>query len=277
MRIILYFLFAFSFATLNYSQTSAGYFVDFHTFDGELTNSDQMKAGFGKYDGYELEMNKGEIVNFFVYTEDFTPKLVLVDPKGRTAKVTKVDKIYATMQLQIPISGDWIIYVVGTDSAVGKYYFQYALTDSASMYISESADFCSKIKYLTAHAKANFRLFEYNEYAMDNLPDLSGFGQSFLDLTTGSYNSVLYDGENIEEAEKIFNSYFSKTEKCLDEKNWKKKEEDWKETDTFRSKMKLLNEKGSEKRFIALLLTEYFEDQNYNHITLEFLIGREGQ
>lgn len=252
------------------------YNVEYRTLNGAINEKSQVSKGFGRYNGYTIPLHENETVNFFVYSEDFTPKLVLVDPNGKTAKYTLVDKIYATMQLKIPFEGDWVVYVVTDDTIKGDYYFQYTIAPEAMMYINENADLCEKLDYLVAHSKANFRIFEFDNKALNLLPDMSGFGNSFLDLTTGSYNSTFYDDDNKDRATTSFNNLFDSINKCSIFTGWKKETTDWKITNGVKSKYKMIKEKGGDKRFIMVLLSEY-DEENYIHYTVELLVGSQGQ
>jgi len=254
----------------NFAQENT-YFVDYNSVNGKLNENSQFKKGFGRYDGREISLRKNEFVNLFVYSEDFTPKLVLVDPDGNVANSNKTDKLYSTVQFMTPVEGEWIVYIVGKDSSVGDYTFQYAIADSSSMFIDEDASYCEKLSYLSAHSLANFRLFQFNQEAKSKLPDLSDLGTSFLDMTVGSYNSTFYDGENVDDAIKEWKKVTHSISLCL-KNNWKLEASDWHKHDGVNTKMATFRNK-KDSRFIISLLSEYEEEENQKHYSVELLIG----
>ena len=62
------------------------YEVEFNEIKGTLSKSDEYKKDFGRYDGYQVPLYKGEAVNFVAYSEKFMPRLFFVTPAGKVFK-----------------------------------------------------------------------------------------------------------------------------------------------------------------------------------------------
>lgn len=201
------------------------FYVEYQKIEAELTESDLFKDNFGRYDGYQLPLNKGERVHFMVFSESFSPSLVLVTPndtKYQQASARGDD--YITMGLKVPETGEWLLYVLGDSTAEGDYYLQYAFADSASLQLKGDVDFCTGLSFILAHSNAYF-IFPQTVPSSRLLHKLKGSIDSFINSDDAAYVSTFYEGNDNEAAEKIYNSLKKSVQSCLSE-NWKSKEID---------------------------------------------------
>ena len=135
--------------------------VDYNEIKGELTTKDQFKKDFGRYKGFEIELYEGELVNFVVFSKSFQPGIALVNPQGEIFKQSPGDgNGYANIITSVPISGDWIVYVVGKGNSSGKYQFQTSIAEPNALALDSTADFCTSLEFLIAHSNAYFYLLE---------------------------------------------------------------------------------------------------------------------
>ncbi|MBI1939599.1 MAG: hypothetical protein HYS25_15930 [Ignavibacteriales bacterium] len=234
---------------------SAQFAVEFNEVKGTLNSTDKFKSGFGRYDGYEITLYKGEAVNFVVYSDKFQPRLAFVSQKGEVYKQSNGDQNnVASLIASVPEEGEWILYVAGDSTASGSYTFQYAFASANSISLSADADFCSRIKFIAEHAKAYFLLFENSFDSQQPFVKLEGSLDTFLD-EDGSYNSVLYEGNNIKEAEKIVRELSNNISKCLG-KSWQKKTSQWIGEEDYKVKTELFSVSEEKPREVKVNLLD---------------------
>lgn len=197
------------------------FYVEYQKIEAELNSQDLFKENFGRYDGYQLPLNKGERAHFIVFSEDFSPSLVLVTPndtKYQQASARGDD--FITMGLKVPESGEWLLYVLGDSAAEGEYYLQYAFADSASLFLSKDADFCTGLNFILAHSNAYF-IFPQTIPSNRPLHKLSGAVDSFINSDDAAYVATYYEGDNLEKAKAKYQSLSESLKKCL-MKGWKR-------------------------------------------------------
>lgn len=238
----------------------AQFAVEFNEVKGTLNSSDKFKSGFGRYDGYEIALYKGEAVNFVVYSDKFQPRLAFVSQKGEVYKQSYADQNnVASLIASVPEEGEWILYVIGDSSASGSYTFQYALASANSVTLPAEADFCTRIKFIAEHAKAYFLLFENSFDSQQPFVKLEGSLDTFLD-EDGSYNSVLYEGDNLKEAEKIVRELSSNISRCLG-KSWQKKTLQWSNEEDYKVKSEIFSVSEEKPREIKINLLDLKNSQ----------------
>lgn len=252
--------------------------VEFSESKGSLSITDNLKPGFGRYDGYRIPLYKGETVNFIVFSEKFNPGLILVTPLGEVFKQSsKTTLEFATIITDISEDGEWILYVVGDSSSVGEYQFQYAIAASNSVSLPADADFCTSLQFILAHSKAFFLLIENQYDSSNSFIKLKGAKDSFIDEVDGSYTSVFLETDNLNEAEKQYKDLINNVSNCLD-KNWKSKSSDWRKKEDYRInetvitenikdsyrfiKIELLDLKGSKEKFLSDYVVQVVINKN---------------
>lgn len=152
---------------LNFAQ-----FVDYNEIEGDINKNSFYKNEIGKYNGFEISFNKGEVVNILVSSNNFMPSLALIEPNGSIFKISKSNKNFASIFTTIPYSGIWYIYVIGNKNDKGNFILRYAI--GTELEELENFDFCSGLNFLITHANANFLLISYNltNYKIDYCKNL---------------------------------------------------------------------------------------------------------
>ena len=223
------------------------YEVEFNEIKGTLSKSDEYKKDFGRYDGYQVPLYKGEAVNFVAYSEKFMPRLFFVTPAGKVFKQSNpTNDNVASIITMVPESGEWILYVVGDSLSSGSYTFQYAFASANSIQIDKDADFCTTLKFITAHAKAYFLLFENPVDSKQAFVKLNGAVDAFIDESDGSYTAKMFEGNSLNAAEKEFKDLSDKIKNCLGS-NWSKSNTNWNSVEDFKEKTILFSEQVSSK------------------------------
>ncbi|MDH7603587.1 MAG: hypothetical protein QHH13_01680 [Melioribacter sp.] len=232
--------------------------VEFNKIEGSLEKSDKYQKNFGRYDGYEIQLYEGEEVNFLVYSDKFTPRLVFVNPEGKVFKETLAEKKnIATIITKIPVSGEWILYVVGDSTSLGSYTLQLAVAAVNSISLPQNSDFCTTLNFLLAHSKAYFLLLETPINSKQSFVKLNGSVDAFIDENDGSYIAKFYEGNDLKVAEKILRELISSIKNCLS-KNWKMQSKDWQKNDDYKIKGTLISEiKSDVKRYIQISLIDF--------------------
>lgn len=243
------------------------YQIEFQKTTGQLTKSDLTKKDFGRYDGYEINFHEGERVHFLVYSENFTPSLVLVNPQGQTYQqdIEKNDE-YATIQTKINQSGNWILYVLGDQDATGEYYFQYGIAGDNLFLLDENAGFCEQVDFLLAHATAYFIFLGDDE----DILKIDGATDAYIDGHDASYDAKLYDGNSLDDAERMYDYVVDELKSCVDKK-WKTSDRGWMRVKDYNEKYFILTEnKSNEPRFLRVGLLDFRESAN--HVLNDFLV-----
>ena len=246
-----------------YSQIGEQKFpIDYTETTGELTSKDIYKSDFGRYKGFEIELYEGETLNVVLYSTSFQPALALIDPKGNVYKQNTGDaKGYSSILTTIPTTGNWIVYIIGTKNAAGKYVLQTAIAEPSSLKLDLDADFCTTMDYLIAHSTAYFYLLENGQKNQKRAVKIPGSAESFYDAEDGSYNSLMYAGNDSASCEAAFRNIFSNIKECIDKK-WSNVSSNWKKTNEILEKNTLWSEDTSQKpRFVKISI---YDLQNFS-------------
>lgn len=231
--IVLLCLSSFAFAQSQYN-------VEYNEVKGSLKSSDKYKKDFGKYHGFELPLYEGEKANFAVFSSDFNARLVLVDPKGKVYKQSgEARDGMVSVLTEIPISGDWILYVVGGKNDTGEFALRYAFAASNSINISSNMDFCSSLNFLIAHAAAHFMMLPVEQLNGSGMEIIGKNGKIDVNEEEGSLSIVIYEGADESSAKRSFLDLLSRIDNCIG---------DWKSSD-IKAMGKDINEKLTGKIF----------------------------
>lgn len=244
------------------------FYVEYQKIEGELTTKDLYKENFGRYDGFQLPLNKGERVHFIVFSEDFSPSLVLVTPndtKYQQASARGDD--FITMGLKVPKSGEWLLYVLGDSTSEGKYFLQYAFADSASLFLSDEADFCTGLNFILAHSNAYF-IFPQTIPSNRPLHKLEGSIDAFINSDDAAYVALFYEGDDLNDAKGKFGSVISSMQSCLTN-GWKKEEA--KSSETMNS-VTWSEDAKNNPRVITIMLNDTSEIENGANYQFKYVV-----
>ena len=204
----------------SYAFAQNPYSVEYSEVRGSLKSSDKYKKDFGKYHGFELPLYEGEKANFALFSSDFSGRLVLVDPKGKVYKQSgEARDGMASVLTEIPISGDWILYVVGENNDTGEFALRYAFASSSSLNISSNMDFCSTLNFLIAHAAAHFMMLPVEQLNESGIELLGRNGKGEIDEKDGALNITIYEGADENRAKTSFNDTYNKIINCIGDWN----------------------------------------------------------
>lgn len=254
--------------------------VEYSRIEGKLSKNDLVKQDFGRYDGYQLPMNKGEYAYFIVYSGSFSPSLILLTPDDKIyQQVSANGEDFTSFGINVPFGGEWILYVLGDSLSTGDYFLQLSFSDSASLSVNPDADFCTGLDYLVAHANAYF-IFPQSLPTNEPLYQLEGSNNSFINGEDASYNSVYYQGNKLNEAEETYNSLVDKVNQCIDLQGWTKNSSDWETVEELSEMKVLFSEKDNSNgnnRIIEITLTDLSKatDADYpNDYMVELVITK---
>ena len=204
----------------SYAFAQNPYSVEYNEVKGSLKSSDKYKKDFGKYHGFELPLYEGEKANFALFSSDFNGRLVLVDPKGKVYKQSgEARDGMVSVLTEIPISGDWILYVVGGKNDTGEFALRYAFAASNSLNISSNMDFCSSLNFLIAHAAAHFMIFPVEQLNGSGMELLGRNGKAEIDEKDGALNIIIYEGADENRAKTSFNDTYNRITNCIGDWN----------------------------------------------------------
>lgn len=224
----------------SYAFAQNPYSVEYNEVRGSLKSSDKYKKDFGRYHGFELPLYEGEKANFAVFSSDFNARLVLVDPKGKVYKQSgEARDGMVSVLTEIPISGDWILYVVGGKNDTGEFALRYAFAASNSVNISSNMDFCSSLNFLIAHAAAHFMMLPAEQLNGSGMEIIGKSGKIDVNEEEGSLSIVIYEGADESSAKRSFLDLLSRIDNCIG---------DWKSSD-IKAMGKDINEKLTGKIF----------------------------
>lgn len=253
-------------STVNFAQSVD--YVEYSLVEGELTPEDQYKKEFGRYDGFEVPLNAGENVYLSVYSEDFNPSLLLVNPKEEKFEENQARGTgFASIKAKIPETGVWYVYVIGTANSKGNYYYQNAFADDVALKIPSEKTFKNDLQYILKHSRAYF-LFLENE---GEIYKIAGAEDAFIDGNDASYNAVLADGENKKEIEKKYQEYSDKLIKTLSG-GWNVKNSDWVNIEDYKQKKAVFTPEDKNKEYMVTLKLNNYSQGNNGDYSLELVI-----
>lgn len=224
-----------------YSQSKFN--IDYNEIKGKLTKTDKFKKDFGRYHGFEFPLYQGETANFLIHSNDFNAKVILVSPDGNVFKQSNdLSNGLNSLITKIPVSGDWIVYVIGNQNDQGNFILRYAVADANSINVPSNMDFCSTLNFLIAHANANFMMLEAAVDINNGLPKLPGTFSSAINLNNGEFINIICNG-NINYVREQFNLYKNMLKNCLP---------DWKDVNNEKEELSILKLQNSENVTIQL-------------------------
>lgn len=192
------------------------YNIEYNEVKGSLKSSDKYKKDFGKYRGFEFELFEGEKANFAVFSSDFNARMILVDPNGKVFKQTDLSREgMASIITEIPVSGGWILYVIGNQNDLGEFSLYYAFASSNSLNISNNMDLCSSLNFLIAHASANFMMLPFDQLYSSGMELIGREDLAVFDERNGSLIITKYTGADEKQAKAQYLYLIQQIGNCL--------------------------------------------------------------
>ncbi len=127
------------------------------TIKDKLSKDDLIDPTLGRYDAYQINVGKGDLIAFKLYAKKFVPFLLLISPSQkailRTPSVKKMHEVsFDTVAFE---QGNWDMYIIGDTSAFGNYTCIVGFAAPKSV-VLKKFNFCEKLKFLFNQSNANF-------------------------------------------------------------------------------------------------------------------------
>lgn len=229
-------------------------YVEFSSDKGRLTITDDQKAEFGRYDGFELNLNAGENLYFMAFSEEFPPIVAVADSLGKVlAEDFGNDDGLVSINTIIKKSGTYFLYILNRTNSLGNYLFQYAIT-SSNMLKYNGKDFCNLSDFLLKHSKA---YFVFLQDPKSQLLNSQQFLDAYLDEENVSVNLRLNESDNFKEIETKLKTVLADLKKC-GLSNWKEsKKKNMDNSEFDESKIILTENVKTNPRTVELTLFDY--------------------
>ncbi len=187
--------------------------VSSFTINEKISKSDKLDPALGRYDAYELNVDKGDRIAFEVKAKKFLPFLLLVSPSQKSFfKIPDKSKsiLFDTLATE---KGNWSFYVLADSNSFGKYSCTVAFANSSAMVLPKAKDICGKIKYLILHSDGEFLFLRNNGIPTKLFP-----GKELKADVQDCCVKLELSGSR-----KEYENYIKEIEKCLDGKYYSEK------------------------------------------------------
>jgi hypothetical protein len=205
-----YFIVILLFATIISAQKND--YIEFFSDKGRLTITDDQKAEFGRYDGFQLYLNNGENLYFMAYSEELPVIVAVADSTGKViAEDFGNEDGLVSINTKIKKSGSYFLYILNRTNSLGNYYFQYAIASNSMLKYTGKNELCGYIEFLLKHTNA---YFVFLQNPKKQLGESNLILDSYLDEETVTVNLRLFETDNKNDAEKKKSEYFQLMKKC---------------------------------------------------------------
>ncbi|KAF0152134.1 MAG: hypothetical protein FD143_1351 [Ignavibacteria bacterium] len=192
------------------------YHVEFNEVNGILKSTDKYKKDFGRYQGFEFPLYEGEKANFALFSSGFDARMILVDPNGKVYRRSgEAREGVVSILTEIPISGDWILYVVGDKDDYGGFALRYALASVNSYNISQNMDLCSSLNFLIAHTPAYFMMLPIDQINSSGMELIGANGFAEFGEEDGSLVITKYSGASEKSAKMQYEYLIDRIGNCV--------------------------------------------------------------
>ncbi len=217
------------------TQTSQ-FMTEQRLLDGELSADDPLENNLGRFDAYEMDLEAGDQLYIGLYSENFSPKLILLSPSDEIfRRKPSQGQPFIEFQGIVKENGTWEIAVVGDSTASGAYKLMYLWVADNTVSLDENADFCTTLKFLLAHCAVDFHFLKQDTVSGKSgvwTPTVILEGAKTAEIVSPSrewYNALMYSGYNRTRAEQQYTRLVEDITDCLGD-NWETETQDWKET-----------------------------------------------
>jgi hypothetical protein len=186
--------------------------VQSFSLSDKLDENSIIDPEFGKYTAYDFDINASDYFIVKVKSKDFIPYLLISSPKGKNIfAYPKNNKNEAILDTVASETGKWSLYVICDTLESGSFDLKISFCDKKSYNFPNSTSANVLLKYLIAHAEADFDFIiprcKVNE---DNsLISPLNFPQSInsiIDKDKKVYIIKFYEGSDENLAEKTYQS-----------------------------------------------------------------------
>ncbi len=229
-KLIILFLAVLPYFVLCQTKNDTDFKVQEFTLQDKLDETSTIDPSFGKYTAFDFDINNNDHFIITVNSEEFTPYMFISSPKGKNifAYPQKGSKT-AELDTVANESGKWSLYVVCDTLESGKFSLTIRFSDKKSYMFPTANDFCSNLKYIIAHGKADFKFIQKRSApsGINNWVTPIKFPEAVN--TTINYenrnifNIQFYNGGDAKSADQIYSQIRKKTLDCLND-SWMSKD-----------------------------------------------------
>ncbi len=138
------------------------YNVESFVIKDSLTAQDPVEKNLGRYNNFEIHLNKGDKVAAKLIARRFAPLVLFVSPAGEKFVYNSENGSEIGFTREIGESGDWNLFVIGGAEDTGAYECRISFADSASVEFPEKTDLCGLLRFFAAHSRAEFAFIREN-------------------------------------------------------------------------------------------------------------------
>ncbi len=196
---------------------------------GELSSDDAYQDNFGRFDAYQLNMNKGDYIKIKLKA-DFFPLITIVAPSGIHKISFPADQNpVVNLEKEINETGRWYIYVSGDSTDVGAHELQLCYVAESTRQLPPGSDICTITQFLLAHSKTNFFYYRDKDCDVKNgswdvdLPNQNLFDNVEVKAKGNSVSFVLQTNSNVNKNK--FGEWSYQISECLSD-DWIEKGSD---------------------------------------------------
>ena len=146
------------------------------TIKESISKADPVDPDLGRYDAYELNVDKNDRIAFLLKAEKFQPFLLLVSPSKKSAlKTPKGNSNVVLFDTVASERGNWEFYILADSNAAGNYQCTVAFAKPEALVLPAEENFCSKIKYLFNQADGDFLFIKKGNELKELFPKLKTY------------------------------------------------------------------------------------------------------
>lgn len=255
------------------------------SFAERLTGDDETAPDFGRFDAYEVVLQRGDRLLVQVRAREFTPSIVLIAPDDTShlAKFAENGRQIVTYGVAVPESGTWLLVVRGDSTALGEYELQAWWVEAHSLQLPAGADLCDQVNFVIAHANADFYFISQTPLTQTFQPEyvptvvLTGAISAKITPAEG-YVALFYRGNNKQQARQVYSNLAGKLKFC-NGGTWTEHFRDWRVVDVLNGIKQMvyeLREKEREDYRFVRVVTEDFSSNPVarQRYTVSVIIGR---
>ncbi len=224
------------------------------SFAERLTEDDETAPDFGRFDAYEVLLQRGDRLLVQVRATEFTPAIVLIAPDDTShlAQFAETGRQTVTYGVEIPESGTWLLVVRGDSTALGPYQLQAWWVEAHSLQLPAEADLCDQVNFVIAHANADFYFISRPPLQQTTPPEylptvvLSGAISAKISPTDG-YVALFYRGNNKQQAREMYSNLAGKLKFC-NGGTWTEHFRDWRVVDVLNGTRQMVYELREKER-----------------------------
>lgn len=213
------------------------YFAEKVSFTGELSAASRVTDA-GRFERYEFPFVTREMLDITVHSDDFTPTLVVTAPSTPPRVVEGTESDVRFRERSTAVAGHWTIDVRASDPAeTGMFEVTVRRIAPARPTVRVKGGFCQTLELVLVETLVDnvFLLGEANEDG--SFTTTHGLHSELSSQVTkkGLFDSLLYDGSDEADADRVFAQTVTAIGGCLG-RDWTYKRSDWEETPVGRSR-----------------------------------------